>query len=171
MQFFDVVQQRRSTRSFNTQPVEEEKLDQILAAIHDAPSAGNMQAFEVYLIRDPEKQKALAKASYDQEFLVQAPVVLVFCTHPARNQSRYGTRGEKLYSVQDATIACTFAMLAARSLDLGSVWVGAFQDDAVHKVIGAPSDQQPVAMLPIGYPTDWPSPRPRRPLSELVHEI
>jgi nitroreductase len=171
MELFDVVHQRRSTRSFTSQPVEEEKLQKILEAINAAPSAGNMQAYEVYLVRNQEMQKALAQAAHDQEFLFQAPLVLVFCTHAARNQARYSSRGQKLYAVQDATIACTVAMLAARSLDLGSVWVGAFQDEEVHKIIGAPKDQQPVAMLPIGYPTEWPGARPRRPLADLIHEI
>jgi nitroreductase len=154
MELLDVIHLRRSTRSFTSQPVEEEKLDKILKSINAAPSAGNMQAYEVYLVQNPELQKALSAASYNQEFLFQAPLVLVFCAHPARNRERYSTRGEKLYAIQDATIACTFAMLAAHSLDLGSVWVGAFNDEAVHKIIGAPPGQQPVAMLPIGYPSE-----------------
>lgn len=171
MEFIDVVHERRSTRVFSDQPVEQEKLDQILDATNAAPSAGNMQAYEIYLVRDAATRQALAKAAYDQEFINQAPIVLVFCTHPERNQARYGRRGERLYAVQDATIACTVAMLAARDLGLGSVWVGAFNDDGVYQAIGSPSGQTPVAVLPIGYPAGWPGARPRRALKDLVHEI
>ncbi len=171
MEFFEVVHNRRSTRAFTSQPVEENQLQLILEAINAAPSAGNMQAYEVYLVRDPQIRKDLAKASYDQEFIAQAPVVLVFCTHGTLNQPRYGTRGIQLYAIQDATIACTIATLAARSLDLGSVWVGAFDEDAVHSIIGSPKGQTPVAMLPIGVPVKWPGPRPRRPLAELIHKL
>jgi nitroreductase len=171
MEFFNVVHNRRSTRSFTDHPVEESQLQQILEAINASPSAGNMQAYEVYIVRDPQIRQELAKASYDQEFLAQAPVVLVFCTHGERNQPRYGQRGIQLYAIQDATIACTIAALAARSLDLGSVWVGAFNDEAVHSIIGSPQGQIPIAMLPIGVPVKWPGPRPRRPLADLVHEL
>ncbi len=171
MEFFEVVAKRRSTRMFTDQAVEAEVLEKIFDAINAAPSAGNMQAFEVYVARDLEVRQRLAKASYDQEFIEQAPIVLVFCVNPERNRQRYGDRGERLYAVQDATIACTHAMLASRSLGLGSVWVGAFQDKAVHQVVGSPEEQKPVALLPIGYPVEWPLPRPRRPLEELVHSI
>jgi len=78
--------------------------------------------------------------------------------------------GEELYSLQDATIACTFAHLAAVALGLGSCWIGAFNDNAVRQVIGAPQNMRPVAILPIGVPADMPEPRERRPLSDLIHE-
>jgi nitroreductase len=171
VEFIDVVNERRSTRVFTDQPVEHEKVEQILKATNAAPSAGNMQAYEIYLVRDTATRQALMKAAYDQEFIFQAPIVLVFCTHPERNQARYGQRGERLYAVQDATIACTIAMLAARDLDLGSVWVGAFNDDGVYQAIGSPPGQTPVAVLPIGYPAAWPAARPRRDVKDLVHEI
>jgi nitroreductase len=171
MEFFDVVHNRRSTRRFTDQPVEDDQLQQILEAINASPSAGNMQAYEVYVVRDLQVRKDLAKASYDQEFIAQAPVVLVFCTHAELNQPRYGMRGINLYAVQDATIACTIAALAARSLELGSVWVGAFDEASVHEIIGSPKGQTPVAMLPIGVPAKWPGARPRRPLTDLVHEL
>lgn len=171
MEFLNVVHERRSTRVFTDQPVEQDKLERILEATKAAPSAGNMQAYEIYLVRDADTRQALAKAAYDQEFIFQAPIVLVFCTNPDRNRARYGQRGERLYAVQDATIACTIAMLAARDVDLGSVWVGAFNDDDVYKAIGSPPGQAPVAVLPIGYPAAWPAARPRREMKDLVHEI
>jgi len=170
MDFNTVIDLRRSTRSFKNLSVEDEMIQQIVSAVNKAPSAGNLQAFELYLVRDLETRKELAKASYDQDFISQAPIVFVFCTNPDRNQSRYGQRGVELYSIQDATIACTYAMLAARNLGLGSVWVGAFQPDTVQKVMKLPQNQLPVALIPIGHPTNWPEPRSRRVLSELVHE-
>ena len=169
--FFDVVNLRRSTRTFSDQPVKEADLQRIFEAINAAPSAGNMQAYEVYVARQESLRQALAAAAHDQDFIHQAPVVLVFCVHPERNQARYRDRGERLYAVQDATIACTHAMLAARALGLGSVWVGAFRDEAVHAAIGSPEKQMPVAVLPIGHPLEWPPPRPRRPLDNLIHEL
>ena len=171
MDFFDAVKERHSIRAYKAQTVEPEKLQRILESINRAPSAGNLQAFEVYLVTDANRKSALCKSSYDQEFLTQAPLVLVFCAHAARSADRYGKRGTDLYCVQDATIACTFAMLAASALDLSTVWVGAFDEDAVREIIGAPQEHRPVAMLPIGYAAETPRNRPRRKLDDLVHHV
>lgn len=171
MDFFEVVRRRRSTRAYAAQPIEAEKLHKILAAANAAPSAGNLQAYEIYRVSDPQKKRALARAAWDQGFVAAAPELLVFCAHPARAAARYRQRGVRLYAVQDATIACTFAMLAAGALGLSTVWVGAFQDEAVRKAIGAPEEHLPVAMLPIGYAAETPELTPRRPLEELVHEV
>lgn len=171
MEFSDIIEKRRSIRAFTSQPVEAEKLEAILNAANIAPSAGNLQAYEIYLVTDPERRNALAAASLNQGFIAQAPVVLVFCTHPERARPKYGQRGESLYALQDATIACTFAMLAAADLGLGSVWVGAFTELAVSEIIQPPAGQRPVAILPVGYPGKNPPPRPRRSLDDLVHRL
>jgi nitroreductase len=171
MELFNVFSERHSIRAFIDQPVTDGDLQKIYEAVNRAPSAGNLQAFDIYQVTRAEHKEALMRASYDQEFLVQAPVVLVFCAVPARSAERYTERGETLYCVQDATIACTFAMLAATALGLGSVWVGAFEEEAVAKIIGAEPGYRPVAMLPIGYPNAEPRLRPRRALEEIVHKV
>lgn len=171
MDFFEVLAGRHSVRAYTDQPVPPEKLQAILEAISGAPSAGNRQAFEVYLIRGVDQRRALVQAANGQEFLGQAAVVLVFCTHPALNVDRYGQRGAGLYCIQDAAIACSFAMLAAAALGLATVWVGAFNEDEVRRVICAPEGQHPVAILPIGYAAETPEIRSRRPLKALVHEV
>ena len=111
------------------------------------------------------------EAALEQTFMAQAPVVLVFCANPARSSRRYGQRGVRLYSIQDATIACTFSMLAATELGLATVWIGAFDDDAVRQAIRLPDALLPVAMLPIGYAGEHPEPTGRRKLEDLVHEL
>lgn len=171
MDLFEVIEQRQSIRLYKAAPIEDEKVLAILEAANRAPSAGNLQAYEIFAIHEKSLKKELARAAYDQEFIAQAPVVLVFCTNPARSSWRYQKRGKKLYCVQDATIACTFAMLAATALGLGSVWVGAFDEDNVHSIIGAEIGLMPVAILPIGYADERPARRPRRLLSELLHRI
>jgi nitroreductase len=151
--------------------VEDEKLDCILKAANQAPSAGNLQAYEIYLVRDTAVLRALAFAALGQVFVAQAPLALVFCAHPARAASRYGERGKRLYAVQDATIACTYAMLAATALGLATVWIGAFEDNGVLSAVGGPKGQIPVAILPIGYDAEKPARTPRRRLEDLVHAV
>lgn len=171
MDYFEVVRKRQSIRAFQSKPVEEEKLKKVLETANAAPSAGNLQAYDIFVVRKPEQKRALVKAALGQEFIAGAPVVLVFCANPAHNIRKYGERGHRLYAIQDATIACAFAMLAATALDLATVWVGAFSDDAVRAVIGLLGNITPVSILPIGYPAETPDRTPRRPLSKLVHEL
>ncbi|MFB3776444.1 MAG: nitroreductase family protein [Bryobacteraceae bacterium] len=171
MEFHELIQQRRSVRVFTRQAVEESKLQEILQAANAAPSAGNLQAYEIFVVRDARRRKELAGAALGQEFVAQAPVALVFCAHPALSEERYRDRGRSLYSVQDATIACAFAMLAAADLGLATVWVGAFNDEAVWKAIGSPRGLLPVAILPIGYAGERPGATSRRPLQSLTHEV
>jgi len=170
MEFFETLQRRVSTRAFKSTPVEEEALWKILEAANSAPSAGNLQAYEIVVVRDPVRRRELAHAAVEQWFIAQAPVVLVFLANPQRSRWRYGRRGAELYCLQDATIACAYAQLAATAVGLGSCWVGAFDEEAVRRILAAPSQLRPIAILPIGVPDEAPEPRARRPFGDLVHE-
>lgn len=171
MEFTEVIRNRHSIRTFTSKPVEPEKLQQILETTNLAPSAGNLQSYEIYVVVDAKKRDGLSCAALAQEYIAVAPVALVFCTHPELSEGRYTERGTRLYTVQDATIACTFAMLAATNLGLGSVWVGTFDEKVVRLIIGAPDSQVPVVILAIGYPDEFPDQHPRRPLDQLAHWV
>lgn len=166
--FFDVVAERRSIRAFKAEPVEVEKLNKILEATNLAPSAGDLQAYEVVVVKDQKVKERLAKAALNQWFIAEAPVNIVFIANPARSMYRYGRRGAELYCIQDATIAATYAQLAAHALGLGSVWVGAFNDDEVREAVGIGRDMRPVAIITIGYPDEVPEATPRRRIEDLV---
>jgi len=171
MDFFKTIEERHSMRKYADAPIEEKKLHKILETANQAPSAGNLQGYEIYIVRNLEQRQALVKAAWNQEFLAEAPVVLIFCANPGRVVERYKERGSRLYCIQDATIACTFAMLAAKALGLDTVWVGAFDELAVSKVIHVSGNLRPVAMLPVGYAGKQVKERPRRELIDLVHEV
>ena len=94
----------------------------------------------------------------------------MFLAEPTRSGEKYGHRGESLYAIQDATIACAYAQLAAHDLGLAACWVGAFRTKDVQEVVNAAEDQMPVALLPLGYAAESPFITPRRALSELVRE-
>jgi nitroreductase len=168
MEFLEVIRSRRSVRAYQAKPVEEDKLRRILACATAAPSAGNLQAYGIVVVTDGPTRRALARAALDQAFIAQAPVVLVFFQDPGRSALKYGRRGAELYSLQDATIACAYAQLAATALGLGSCWVGAFDEAEVCRLLKAPVGWRPVALLPIGYPAEVPLPVGRRPLAEVV---
>lgn len=169
MDFFSVIENRRSVRAFKKKPVEEEKIRKILEAANSAPSAGDLQAYEIVLVRDSERKLALAEAALNQDFIAEAPIVLVVCANENRSAIKYGSRG-RLYCINDASIAASYIQLAAVALDLGSCWVGAFNEEEVSKMINAPRSVKPIAIIPIGYPNEEPRKTPRRSLKDLVHE-
>ncbi|MBI4327101.1 MAG: nitroreductase family protein [Chloroflexi bacterium] len=168
MDLFETIQARQSVRAYQTAAIEPAKLKAILAAANQAPSAGNLQAYRIHVVRDKKTKRALAKAALDQAFVAQAPVVLVFCADPARSAVRYGARGEGLYCVQDATIAAAYAQLAATALGLATCWVGAFDEEPVACALHLLPGQRPIAISPLGYPAETPPRAPRRSLAEVV---
>ncbi len=99
MDFFQVVETRQSIRAFQDKPIEPEQLQRILETINRAPSAGNLQAYEVYLVTHGDVLRALARSTNGQDFITQAPLALVFCAHPARSAKKYSQRGTTLYCV------------------------------------------------------------------------
>jgi len=171
MEFFDVIKSRQSVRRYQDRPVEEEKLRTILETAASAPSAGNLQSYEIYVARRAVDRNALAQAASGQEFMASAPIALVFCANPGHAQPRYGQRLTDLYALQDATIACTYAMVAATALGLSSVWIGAFREEQVQSAIHVQEEVRPVAILAIGYAGEMPEFTPRREFNDLIHEL
>ena len=168
MEYFATVKARHSVRAFQKKAVEEEKINRIIEAVNLAPSAGDLQAYEVVVVRDPMLKDKLARAALDQAFISEAPVCFVFVAYPQRSSNKYGRRGSELYCIQDASIATTYAMLAATALGLSSTWVGAFDEEAAARAIGTTAGKRPVAMLPVGYPAESPESTPRRPISDVA---
>lgn len=171
MDIFQLIEERRSMRKFSDRPVEAEKLTRILETADRAPSAGNLQGYEIYVVRSLALKQLLVVASWGQDFIAEAPVVLVFCANGPRSASKYKQRGSRLYAIQDATIACAYSQLAAKALDLDTVWVGAFSEGKVAKILHLPKDHRPIILLPIGYAGKDTKPRPRRGVKDLVHEL
>ena len=170
MKFSEVISRRFSVRAYQPTPVEDAAVQAILEAANSAPSSGNLQAYEIIVIRDVERKRQLAKAALEQWFIAEAPVVLVFLANLDRGHARYGQRGADVYCLQDATIACAYSQLAATALGLGACWVGAFDEEAVRDIVGAPEAWRPVAILPVGVPAEAGGARERRALSDLVHD-
>ncbi len=171
MEFKDVLTRRHSVRAFKDKPIEKEKLKAIIAAAISAPSAGNLQAYKLYVVHTPEAREALMIACAEQEFIKQAPVVLVFCGDVTRSAEKYEERGAGLYAYQDATIACAYAQLSATEEGLGACWVGAFEPLEVARVVNAGAYEIPIAVLPIGYPAEKPERTSRRLPEEIISEV
>ena len=152
-----MLNKRQSVRKYKKQEVDQTDLQTILEAAHSAPSAGNLQAYKIFVVGDEKQKKLLAKVALGQGFVAKAPVVLVFSADPSVSAVKYGQRGQDLYSVQDATIAAAYAWLALVELGLAAVWVGAFDEQEINDVLGASQDLRPVVVMPVGYANEKPS--------------
>ena len=166
---FSTVRHRHSVRKYQTDmPIEEEKLHAILETACAAPSAGDLQAYHIYVVKQAEQRNAIAEASQQQEFIKEAPISLVFCSDPARSANEFKDRGEQLYALQDTTIAAAYAQLAAVAAGLGSTWVGNFDEQRLMGAIDIKPGLTPVAILTIGYPAELPELSSRRNIKEVV---
>ncbi len=170
MEFAQILETRRTVRAYRPDALDGTALGRVLEAARHAPSAGNLQAYHVSVARSHSSRQALARAAFDQRFVEEAPVSLVFFADPLRSAEQYGARGTRLYAIQDATIAATFAMLAVVNEGLACGWVGSFDDQKVRLACGERTGV-PVAILPIGRPAESPEPTPRRSARDLFHEI
>src|SRR5674536_277565 len=89
-----IMQRRRSVRRYSREIISKELLDELLKAAQLAPSAGNLQARDFIVVRDPNKKHELALAAYGQFFVAMAQVVLVGCANIVRSRIAYGQRAE-----------------------------------------------------------------------------
>ena len=152
MDVFEAIEKRRSVRLFDpAREVPEEMVEEILNCGCQAPSAGNVQPWRFIVVRDGELKKALAAAARGQDFVAQAPVVIVACADLTSHSLSYGQRGVELYSIQDTAAAIENMLLAATALELGSCWVGAFHEDEVARALRLAKDIRPLALVPLGY--------------------
>ena len=123
MRLIDIIRERRSVRAYKDQPVPEDALARILEAARLAPSARNRQQWKFVVVRDPEKRRKLAEAAGSQEFVAEAPVLIVAV---ALDPERVMTCGLPTYTV-DLSIALTAYSHAWD--DLGTCWTGSFQPE------------------------------------------
>lgn len=159
---------RSSVREYQAVPVTDQELKFLLQCASTAPSAGDLEAWDIVAVTDRETRRALSTAALGQRHVAAAPLVLVVCANHPRSMTRYGNRGT-LYALQDATIACTYLMLAAHALGLQSCWTGAFDEERVRRILHLPDAIVPVALLPVGHGIPPTSRTPRMPVENHLH--
>ena len=165
MEFKELIEKRYSVRAYKPDPVEDEKLHQVLRAAHLAPTAANRQPFQIIVIHTAGREQKLRRI-YNKDWFVQAPLVICACGIPAQGWVRRDDG--KSYCDVDVAIAMDHLILAAADIRLGTCWIAAFDPTAAREVLGLPDDVEPIVFTPLGYPADQPKPKRRKPLSELV---
>ncbi len=165
------ILERRSIRKFKNDPVPRATVGRLIDAARWAPSAGNVQPWQFYVIYNEHKKTELAAAAFGQVFVREAPVVIVVCIRPEMSGARYRERGRNLYAIQDSAAAVQNILLAACGYGLGTCWVGAFDETLVIDALELPGGVWPVALIPVGYAAEDNRPPSRRPVEEIVSII
>lgn len=141
---------RVSIRRFTDEPVEEEKLQAILRAAMQAPSAGNQQPWEFYIVTDPVLLEKLSRVSPYAGCTKNAPMAVVTAYREAL--------WAPAYAQIDMSIAMENLWLETTAQGLGGVWLGiapvAERMRAVEEIVGIPEGQRAFAVFPLGHPAE-----------------
>ncbi len=164
MNFKELIKERYSVRGYKSDPIEDEKLQEILEAARLAPTAANRQPFQLIVVHTEGRKEELSRI-YKRDWFVQAPIIIVACGLPSKAWVR---RDEANYGVVDVAIVMDHIILAAADIGLGTCWIGAFDPEATCEILNLPEGVDPIVMTPLGYPDAPPRPKERKPLEELV---
>jgi len=148
----EAIRTRRSVRNYRSDPIPDDVLDEMLEALRLAPSAANRQPWRFVVVRDPKTREELGRASRNQMFIAQAPVIIVGCGFPDQAYQKMGGSGNSVDI--DLAIALDHLTLAAAEAGLGTCWIGAFDEQAVKEILGIPPEVKVVALTPLGYPAE-----------------
>jgi nitroreductase len=192
----------RSVRDYRPDPVPDETLSALIAAAQSAPTSGNLQLWSVVAVRDADRRTRLAKLAGEQDFIARAPLFLVWLADLARARhittelgpaSAEGAASAEaavsaggvvsaegaefveaaVLAFVDVALAAQNASLAAESLGLGTVFVGAVRNNPleVSDELGLPPNVFPVFGLTVGYPDDFDrtAVKPRLPQEAVLH--
>jgi len=164
MDALEVLFTRRSIRKYTDEPVTEENLKTILEAGMNAPSANNRQPWHFVVVDDRAKLNAIMEVHPYSRMLAEAPMAIVVCGD---------TKTSASFWPQDCAAATENILLAARALDLGTVWMGVYPGEdrvnEVHQLFNLPHHIQPLAIIALGHPAEEKG-RVDRYKAERVHE-
>lgn len=176
----DLLHNRVSVRAFTAAAVDDALLETVLSAAFRAPTSSNIQAYSVIVVRDQARKDRLAVLTGNQRHVREAPVFLAFCADLTRIERALHANGHDiddnnleigLVSSIDAALVGMSASLAAESLGLRGVMIGAVRNDAVAvaRELGLPRRAYCVFGLCLGWAEQRPAQKPRMDYRALVH--
>ncbi|MDR6168640.1 nitroreductase [Microbacterium paludicola] len=179
----DLLYRHRSVRRFAPGEIDDATLTAIIAAAQSASTSSNLQAWSVIEVRDPDRRDALARLAGDQDFIRRGGVFLVFVADWARARELAHRAGEPSDAVEymestivgfiDAALAAQNAVIAAESLGLGAVYVGAVRNhpEQIADLLELPAGAFPAFGVVLGRPDpdDRAGVKPRLPQRVVRH--
>ncbi len=168
MEFGDVLKERRSVRNFSVKGISLSDVLEICEAARFSPMAGNIYTIRLILVSNKESKLKLAEAALEQEFIADAPYILVVCSDLTNLGRSYGENAH-IFSRQQAGAAIENMFLKATDLGLATCWIGAFDEKAVRRILRIPDKIQVEALLPIALPLSKPSAKKKPELKQVLY--
>ncbi len=145
------IMTRTSVRQYTNERVSEEMVETMLRAGMAAPTAGNRQPWEYYVVRDTNIIKQFSQVTkYAAPMNAYTKLAIIVCGVPSQSFP-----DAPLYWVQDASAATENILLAAHAIGLGAVWCGVYpreeRVDLLRNMISAPSDLVPLNIIMVGH--------------------
>ncbi|MEQ9639142.1 MAG: NADPH-dependent oxidoreductase [Alphaproteobacteria bacterium] len=176
----ETLANRVSVRAYTDEPVTDEQVDAVLRAAFRAPTSSNIQSYSVVVVRDEDTLAKLAVVTKGQKHVEKAPVFLAFCADLTRIDVAVRSKGGNidsnnletgLVSSVDAALVGMSAYIAADSLGMKGVMIGAVRNDAVEtaKILGLPKRVYCVFGMVLGWPDEAPPQKPRMGYETVVH--
>ncbi len=150
MNIHEVIRNRRSVRKYESTPIEPGVLRRMRDALRLAPSACNFQPWKFIWVQDGDLRRRVAEAANNQEWMADAPCIVVGCGRADDAYKKMGGDGSSIDV--DLAIALDHLTLAAAAEGLGTCWIGAFNQAAVKELLSVPLDVKVVALTPLGRP-------------------
>ncbi len=175
MIFQDLINKRQSVRKYVKTPVERDKLEKLIQAVHIAPSACNSQPWKLIIVDDPTLKNEIAKATFSKtvsfnKFTLEAPVIAVLVIEKARLIAQIGgSIKNQEYPQYDIGIAAEHFCLQATELGLGTCMLGWFNEKKIQRLLHIPKKRKIGLVITLGYaPDDYKQRKKiRKPLDEI----
>ena len=167
MEFKNVYLGRRSIRKYKDKEVPLNIVGEILDLAGYAPSSGNLQNWRFVILTKQAKRQSIADACLQQDWMIEAPVYIVICNDYQSVKDYYGKLGQ-MYCIQNCANIATGIMLVAYNQGLGSCWVGAFDNEAVQRILNIPENMDPEIIITLGYSDEVKRPSLREDLQYLT---
>lgn len=151
--FITLAKKRYSCRTYKNDAVEHDKITKVLEAARIAPSAKNLQPWHFVVIDETILLQKI-KQCYQRRWIDSAPVVIAVIGDHSKAWRR--SDGKSSLDI-DISIAITHLMLQATEIGLATCWIGKFDAWQCSEVLSLPEGQEPIALIPLGYPADEPN--------------
>ncbi|MFH1592456.1 MAG: nitroreductase family protein [Candidatus Woesearchaeota archaeon] len=150
MNFGKLIKERHSIRDYQDKDVKHDLVCEVLEAAKSAPSSGNVQNWVFIVVRNKDKMLRLSSACLDQDWIAQAPALIVICYDFRNIQSLYPKRAVE-FSIQNTATATTQMMLKATELGLGTCWVDISDKNEAANCLKLPPHLVPSHLITLGY--------------------
>lgn len=148
-------------RVYEDKPIPKNIFEDIIGCVRLAPTANNMQLWHFVVVTDKERLKYISeKATYGKFIKDAAACVIVYC------------ESDNVHHFEDGAAATENIILAAKAYGISSCWLAGYDrtyEKDINEFLQVPSNLRMKSIVPLGYSTQKPAARSKKPLTDVIH--